>query len=109
MHILRIMHMLHILHISASEEEIKREKAVKTAVFADVNKQINYMKTDHIRGKIFKRREGESRVRNHEKYLIVRSCTISCGAKIFFVRDSCTIRARKKSCKKSTSCENRAT
>ena len=44
---------------AASEEEIKREKAVKTSVFADVNKQINYMKTDHIRGKIFKRREGE--------------------------------------------------
>ena len=34
---------------AASEEEIKREKAVKTSVFADVNKQINYMKTDHIR------------------------------------------------------------
>ena len=44
---------------AASEEEIKREKAVKTSVFADVNKQINFMKTDHIRGKIFKRREGE--------------------------------------------------
>ena len=32
----------------ASEEEIKKEKAIKTSVFADVNKQINYMKTDHI-------------------------------------------------------------
>ena len=31
---------------------------MKTAAFADVNKQINYMKTDHVRGKIFKRREG---------------------------------------------------
>ena len=30
----------------------------------------------------------EIRVRNHEKYFIVRSCTISCMAKIFF--DSCT-------------------
>lgn len=40
-------------------ETAKREKAVHTQVFADVNKQINYMKTDHVRGKIFARRENE--------------------------------------------------
>ena len=50
-----------------------------------------------------------NRVRNHEKYLIVLSCTISCAAKIFFVHDRARIRARKKSCYKFKSCKNRAT
>mgnify|MGYP000543585825 CR=1 FL=1 len=40
-------------------EDHKAEKTVKTQVFADVNKQINFMKTDHIRGKIFSRREAD--------------------------------------------------
>ena len=43
-----------------SREE-SNDKAVKTGVFADVNKQIGYMKTDHVRNKIFKRRgQGET-------------------------------------------------
>ena len=31
------------------------EKIIKTGAFADVNRQIGNMKSDHIRGKIFKR------------------------------------------------------
>ena len=41
------------------EEDIKRDRAVKTKVFADVGRQINNMKTDHIRGKIFARKEAD--------------------------------------------------
>lgn len=44
---------------SEDRDDLKGEKVVKTQVFADVNKQINYMKTDHIRGKIFSRREAD--------------------------------------------------
>lgn len=35
--------------------EDQDEKIIKTGAFANVNKQIGNMKTDHIRGKIFKR------------------------------------------------------
>ena len=37
----------------------KQNRMINTKVFADVNKQISYMKTDHVRGKIFARREAE--------------------------------------------------
>ena len=35
--------------------EDQDEKIIKTSTFADVNRQIGNMKTDHVRGKIFKR------------------------------------------------------
>ena len=37
------------------EREDRSERIIKTSAFADVNKQIGNMKTDHIREKIFKR------------------------------------------------------
>ena len=37
------------------ERDDKNERIIKTGAFANVNKQIGNMKTDHIREKIFKR------------------------------------------------------
>jgi hypothetical protein len=45
--------------MSEDDGDVRHSRIAKTKVFADVNKQIGYMKTDHIRGKIFARRETE--------------------------------------------------